>query len=473
MGIQQQAIVSYLGKTLEEAESAQLTLSAYGAEIVLPLLLTIEPVLKQQGDLTNFPVNKIGRADFTSRETASISKVLTILTNATELIRKIGHTAEPVLISALENTSICVCSQAAYCLGMAAVRSKSSVPYLVKLAFNANQPTVIRSAAQVSLMNSEYTDQETWNQITRLLKSWADKTFPYWESTAKNKGIPAQKAISTLVEGTIPYLLIAELNKKEVRMRCAKCGTELTANINFCSKCGTRNQGAESSSIKENKLDEKWSTEIGKYLTQTGPYFTEWSGEQQERSRLASFGVQIVMPTVRITLSKMRSLGKSVDNAFIGPIAQKGVQLAFARGADLILEIVNSLPKEKQSAASIAVSKTLIEGLEDNDAALRALTAIYCGLLVVDPNAIKANLLHLSVSDSNTLVKAAATIPLERVESTKTQARSFIENLAKQFNPELAESAKRAAKGGNFSDDEAAFYKGMLIQYLISLIAKQ
>jgi hypothetical protein len=273
------------------------------------------------------------------------------------------------------------------------------------------------------------------------------------------------------------------------------CGTELPVGANFCLKCGkqqlkepdTNANGAQSNngspdislatgnrSNERSEENDRLTGEIGKYLTQTGAFLSPWPEEKKERSRLASLGSPIVMPTIRTALSKMRTFGQSVDHFMAGPISQQGIQLTFQRSVDLISEVVESLDKEKQSGARLAVSKSLIEGLEDGEPAVRALTALYCGLSVVNKDAIKAHLIHIFMTENNSLVKCAAAIPLENIESTKIQSRLILKNLAQMCAPDLVqnESFKEAVKKNG---EEAAMgvYRGVAIQYLIGLIAKQ
>lgn len=491
-------IDDYLGKAFESKESKALRsdLARYGATIVLPLLQAIEPKIKQRSDLVYFPTLKFGEQR-TAIETTSEKNVLAVFDNAVELVREIGSKAETPLITALADNSLCVRTEAAVLVGMAAVRSNVSVPVLKRLAIDGKEPLVVRLAAGLSLMNSEHTDQETWDEISRFLKSWADKTYPFWEADAKKQGKDAQGFISMMVTAMIPHLLVAEMTRKVGKTFCSQCGAESPEEAKFCMKCGkqqirqteatasarlmTNSSSGESLRVggqgpERSEEDDRLAAEIGKYLTQTGPYFGPWPEEKRERSRLASLGTPIVMPTIRIALSKMRTFGQSVDHFIAGPVSQQGIQLVFQRSVDLISEVVESLDREKQSGARLAVSKSLIEGLEDGEPAVRALTALYCGLSVVNQDAIKAHLLHIFMTDNNALVKSAVAVPLENlenIEGTKMQSRLVLANLAKMVAPDWAEEVKQlgAKKGGD--DAIAEVYKGIAIQYLIGLIAKQ
>jgi hypothetical protein len=275
-------------------------------------------------------------------------------------------------------------------------------------------------------------------------------------------------------------------------MFCSQCNAVLPEGSKFCLKCGKQQPGQSQGSfhVKQtagsssdrtpqagNQTGERsvennnLTAEIGTYLTQTGPYFGPWPEEKEVCRRLASSGSLIVIPTIRIVLSKMRFFGRSVDNPLAGEVSQQGIAVAFQRGTDLISEIIESSDKVKQNAASIAVSNALIQGLEDKDPLMRALTAIFCGLPVVNQDAIQSHLLHVVLTDGNDLVKYAVAVPLERVTGMRKQSRALISNLAqKMLSPELAEGMKRTARKGD-EETVADINRDLVIKYLVGVIA--
>jgi ribosomal protein L40E len=233
-------IDNYLGKPCQsnEAKKLRFELSRYGTAIIVPILCGIEPKIKQLPDLAYFPALYFGQ-NRTAVETASENNVLSIFENAMELVRAVGSDAETTLIVALGDTSTCVRSQAALFVGMAAVRSSISVPPLKKIVLNTREHISVKLAAAASLMNSEYTDQATWDEVMHFLKSWADKTIPSWEVAAKNHGKEAQEFFSMMVQATIPHLLIPEIiEKADENAFCLNCGAALPGGAKFCMKCG-------------------------------------------------------------------------------------------------------------------------------------------------------------------------------------------------------------------------------------------
>jgi hypothetical protein len=233
-------IDTYLGKPCQsnEAKKLRLELSGYGTATILTVLHGIEPKIKQLPDLAYFPALYFGQKR-TAAETTSENNVLSIFDNAMELVRAIGPNAETTLILALGDTSLCTRSQAALFLGMAAVRSPVSVPCLRRIVSNTKEHMAVRLAAAASLMNSEHTDQPTWDEVMRFLKAWADKTTPSWEVAAKNHGKEAQEFFSMMVQATIPHLIVSEITGNAGTNRfCLNCGAELPAGSKFCMKCG-------------------------------------------------------------------------------------------------------------------------------------------------------------------------------------------------------------------------------------------
>jgi len=235
-------IDNYLSKPCDSRTAKELRseLSQHGAEIVLPVLQRIEPNIKQLTDLVCFLTLEFGQKR-SAAETTSEKNVLSIFTNAMELVRDIGPKAEAPLIVALEDTSLCVRSQAAIFVGMRAVRSPISITALKKIVSNSKEHIAAKLAAAASLMNSEHTDQATWDEIMGFLKSWADKTYPSWEVAAKNHGKEAQEIFSIMVQATTPHLLISEIiEKADENIFCANCGAALPGGAQFCMKCGKR-----------------------------------------------------------------------------------------------------------------------------------------------------------------------------------------------------------------------------------------
>jgi cytochrome P450 len=136
--------------------------------------------------------------------------VQAVLQNLMDLIRQTGHGTEAGLIGILnQSPSLCMRVPAALFLGLPEVRTDDSDPWLKKILSNNSEHPLLKIAAARSLLNNDNAEEETWNRAMQFLKSWADATYPSWESVTKRAGINnAQDALSMLAQREIPSALV-------------------------------------------------------------------------------------------------------------------------------------------------------------------------------------------------------------------------------------------------------------------------
>jgi hypothetical protein len=207
------------------------------------------------------------------------------------------------------------------------------------------------------------------------------------------------------------------------------------------------------------------------YLTRTGPMLGSWDGEEAARHALAAEGPSIVIPTLRRSRDKLKSFGRSLNHFLAVTPAEIGINLTFQRAADLLAEVLEASRESRKT-----VSGLLVKALQsEEDADVRALAALFCGLNGVVKEAVASEVARVFVQDEDLLVRTAAAAVLPYMNKVpnkvKADARQVVSVLVKHMRPGLFE---QHSKGGKPRGEGAYFaFAGTVMALVPKLIAER
>lgn len=203
--------------------------------------------------------------------------------------------------------------------------------------------------------------------------------------------------------------------------------------------------------------------QVDTYLMSSGPYFTDWEGEEPARIALARQGADITPLLLERACAKLSVLGKNLDHFLAGPISERAIRQISLRTFALMTELTKSTDGSQRVAAH------LLRALDSETTGQRAFAALCCNLKGV-PVAfvIKPLTKHFEYDTTIVQVCCALLLAIEKKEATRDtcqRARAMLEAYI-QSNPVLS---RRYA--GKDEGRQLALYGMTLLTFLPNMIA--